>query len=83
MLVGDEADILALRLGSGAKAQVGGNPAHLGLGHTPERKQQTPQHSVVEHVQHIGLILRRVGASPDPWPIGSGNNTGMVTGSNS
>ena len=45
-----------------------------------KRKQQTPQHSLVEHVQHVGLILGNIGTSADSRPIDRSDNTSMVSG---
>ena len=55
----DEADVLAVGLGRGPQAEVGGPLPHLGLGQIAHRQQDPGEGGLVEHVQDVGLVLGR------------------------
>jgi hypothetical protein len=65
--VGDEAHVLAVGLGGGAQAQRGGAFAHLGLGEVPDGEQRAGQFALRQHVHHVALVLRGVGAAGDVY----------------
>ena len=57
-----EARVLAVGLGRGAQSGRGSLGAHLGFGHLSDGQQCRGQRVLVQHVQHVGLILGRVAA---------------------
>jgi hypothetical protein len=59
----DEADILAVRFGRRAQANLGSHPAHLVLGHLSDGQQHSRKLGLAKHVENVGLVLRTVAAS--------------------
>src|SRR6266545_1974330 len=64
--VGDEADVVGLRLGRGAQPEPGGGRAHLRLGHLADGQLEVGQLLRAEHVEHVGLVLGGVHRSVEP-----------------
>ena len=77
---GDEAHVLAVGLVGGPQAQLGGPATHLGLVQVADRKSGAGQVGGGEHVQHIGLVLGRIGATTEAGAVGGGHDPGMVAG---
>ena len=55
--VRDEADVVAVRLVRDQQAALGGLHAHVRLGRAAEREHRVPQLLLVEHAEHVGLVL--------------------------
>ncbi len=60
VLVGHEADFLAVAFRGHAQAQPLGDPANLLLAILADRKHQPRQQLPLDAEQHVGLVLRRV-----------------------
>ena len=67
--LGDEADVLAVRLLRRSQAQCNGPVANLCLGEVPDRKHGSSQLALRQHVHHVALILRRIRAAVNEGPI--------------
>ena len=61
--VGDEADVLAVGLGGDGEAQLGGDFAHLRLGHAAQREAQIIELVLRGREQEIALVARRIGGA--------------------
>jgi hypothetical protein len=77
---GDETDVLAVGLGPGAKPKLGCPLAHLRLGQLTDRQVQRGARTLVQHRQHVGLILRLVSPSADAHLRARPHDPGVVPG---
>jgi hypothetical protein len=78
--LGDEADVLAVRLGGGAQAELLGTPPHFAFVHVTHGKQDPAQLILGQHVQHVGLVLGRIEAPAQLIAAAFGDDPGVVTG---
>ena len=76
---GDETHILAVRLGCCSQAEIGCQQTHVGLRELADRKAHPSELGLVEHVQHVALVLGRVQPpSQRPAAVRTERHPGMV-----
>ncbi len=79
--VADEADVVAVRLGSHREPTALGLAPDLGLGGVTQRKHRVGQLLLGEHAEHVALVLAHVlGAVHLDQPVGVGAQLGVVAG---
>lgn len=61
----DEAHILAVRFVCGAQTELTGETTDIVFGKIADRERQPSELGLIEHVQHVGLILGRISAPSD------------------